>query len=62
MIYIFGDEAIKFWESKTTYPIEFELMSLLKVNVDTLNGNSAQTDQCFSRQTDHQKLTHNLML
>jgi hypothetical protein len=25
-------------------------------------GNSAQTDHCFSRQIDHQKLTHNLML
>jgi 2-methylisocitrate lyase-like PEP mutase family enzyme len=26
------------------------------------NGNSAQTDHCFSRQIDHQKLTHNLMM
>jgi hypothetical protein len=26
------------------------------------DGNSAQTDHCFSRQIDHQKLTHNLML
>jgi hypothetical protein len=27
-----------------------------------ISGNSAQTDHCFSRQIDHQKLTHNLML
>jgi integrase/recombinase XerD len=27
-----------------------------------LSGNSAQTDHCFSRQIDHQKLTHNLMM
>ena len=32
------------------------------IDINFLTGNSAQTDHCFSRQIDHQKLTHNLMM